>query len=551
MDEERLELLLHRYFDQVLTIEEREELEVMLLGYARARETYWEAARWNALVRQWGEAEWGRCDARRTAARSGPTGARNARLHVRSRRTSIRWLWPATAVATLVVAGFVGYRFWFPAAKPGPKGVAVLTRISESFWADQRRGLQVGEALQPGWLRLDRGAAQIEFSRGARVVLEAPAELQLVSEREVFLRSGKLSAHVPEPAHGFRVVTPKFTVVDQGTEFGCSVGSEGVGEVHVFAGSVSCKPAEPGKSGRELKKNQALRVSGRLARTIPSDRSAFLSEAELAELNAARERARLEGWRASSRSLREQALVYLDFERESEPARILPNRATRAPANSDASVIGCDWVEGRWAGKGAVEFKRPDDRLRLTVPGQFRSLTFLTWVRVDDLPNNQNSLLMTESFEPGEVHWYLYHDGRQGLGVYQGKPGQSRGWRYLQSPALQPEEFGTWTLLATVFDGSRGEVTHYVDGQAVGNHRLGIRVPLRLDTFEIGNWGVRYNDLRWPQVQWRRETDAERNFRGRMDELAILPAALGPEDIGRVYREGRPGEATLTLVTSR
>ena len=57
MDEERLELLLHRYFDQVLTIEEREELEVMLLGYARARETYWEAARWNALVRQWGEAE--------------------------------------------------------------------------------------------------------------------------------------------------------------------------------------------------------------------------------------------------------------------------------------------------------------------------------------------------------------------------------------------------------------------------------------------------------------------------------------------------------------
>src|SRR4051812_48018116 len=72
MDFERLQFLLQRYFDQMLTVEERAELSTMLLASSRARGEFWESARWHALIRQWGEAEWGRRDAEGLALRPLP-----------------------------------------------------------------------------------------------------------------------------------------------------------------------------------------------------------------------------------------------------------------------------------------------------------------------------------------------------------------------------------------------------------------------------------------------------------------------------------------------
>src|SRR4051812_23069155 len=72
MDLERLQFLLQRYFDQILEIDERTELATMLLASARARDEFWEQARWHALIRQWGEAEWGRRDAETLTVRPLP-----------------------------------------------------------------------------------------------------------------------------------------------------------------------------------------------------------------------------------------------------------------------------------------------------------------------------------------------------------------------------------------------------------------------------------------------------------------------------------------------
>jgi len=55
MSDERTQLLLQRYFDQILTVEERAELSTILMASPRARDEFWELARWNALIRQWGE----------------------------------------------------------------------------------------------------------------------------------------------------------------------------------------------------------------------------------------------------------------------------------------------------------------------------------------------------------------------------------------------------------------------------------------------------------------------------------------------------------------
>jgi len=561
MDKERFQLLLHRYFDQLLTTEERTELEQMLLSSARAREEFWAEARWNGFLRLWGETEWGRHEAKiipmpqdeiETRARTAPSQTPRHKATT-SHPKSMRRLWQLAAAAVIVLACVLGYRAWFSQRNfPLPRGIAVLTRISESAWTGSRRSLQQGEALQPGWFRLERGAVQIEFSRGTRMVLEAPAEIKLVSENEAFLRCGKLSAYVPSPAHGFKVVTPGFAVVDHGTEFGCIVGGAGEAEVHVFSGEVSWHSTNTAMPVRELKKNQALLITQNTPQPIAASRASFLSEDELAKLSAARERTRLAEWRTSSQQLREHpsTLLYLDFERVRDHQRTLPNLAANAPAGSDASVIGCDPAEGRWSGKGSLEFKRRDDRLRLTIPGQFPALTFLAWVRVDGLANRQQALAMTDNFNLGETHWYIFRDGALALGVHTDTPEQMHGWRNHHSPtAFKPDNLATWRFVASTCDSKTGVVTHYLDGQIISIFNRGIQVPMRLDTFEIGNWGARRDDPRLVPGAWGRAEDAIRNFQGCIDEFAILATVLPAEKIQRIYREGRPGETIITFAS--
>lgn len=557
MDDERLILLLDRYFDQLLTKEELRELELLLLAFPQARKEFWEMARWNALLRQWGEAEWGRFNAENPRFQMGaPAGP--VSLWDRVCGYGRRWRWPlATTAATTIVLlfCFLSYRAWFsPKERPLPRGIAMLTKISETAWDKNHRSVQVGQALQPGWLHLDRGAVQIEFALGARVVLQAPASLKLVSENEAYLDNGRLSAYVPPPAHGFKINTPGFTVVDHGTQFGCVAGKAGAGEVQVFAGKVSWQLADTDNPGLELTKDHALSISNQVAQPIPVNRGAFLSEDDLARMDAERQRNHLAGWQAGSRWLRENPAtqVYLDFEGKARHPQVIANQAQHAPANSDASIIGCNLTAGRWMDKKGVEFKTPNDRLRLTLPGEFSSLTLVAWIRVDSLPPIQASLLMTDSFAKGETHWSILRDGSFGMGIHTDNPDTVHGWRRHGTPPRTITPYlGRWIMVATVFNQATGTITHYLDGEPVSTGKLAARVPLRLDTFEIGNWGVRSDDPRWNTSDREYQNDVRRNFDGCMDEFAILATPVSANDIEWLYRQGHPGEAILAKASGQ
>src|SRR6185437_9610804 len=107
-----------------------------------------------------------------------------------------------------------------PARMAHTNFVATLTRGTSVVWEGDTNVVEIGSALTSRWLHLKSGAVQIEFYSGARVILEGPASLQLLSQGEARLEYGKLSARVPEPAHGFKVHTPEGIVTDLGTEFG-------------------------------------------------------------------------------------------------------------------------------------------------------------------------------------------------------------------------------------------------------------------------------------------------------------------------------------------
>jgi hypothetical protein len=104
-------------------------------------------------------------------------------------------------------------------------------------------------------LRLERGLAEVEFDRGARVILKGPAALELLSDNEARLLSGSMTAKVPVPAHGFTVHSPQGKVVDLGTEFGVSVDSPETTSVRVFSGALTAA-AGNGQAPVPLIKNQ-------------------------------------------------------------------------------------------------------------------------------------------------------------------------------------------------------------------------------------------------------------------------------------------------------
>jgi hypothetical protein len=537
----------------MLSVEERNELSSMLLASPRAREDFWDLARWNALIRQWGEAEWGRRDAEGLALRPLPAVASPQPVP----RKVIPFPRPSwkIGVAALAAAAVVTLFLSVPSLLPWknrvqPINVAVLTHSADAVWADSDAGKQRGESLTAGWLHLKSGAVQIEFSRGARVVLEGPAEFQLLTDNSAFLSSGKLRAQVPDPAHGFTVKTPGFAVVDYGTEFGCSLPLAGPPQIHVFNGLVGLQEAKTAE--RKLHQNQAVEIDRDQVRDIPARRDQFLSDEELARRERESVQGRLVAWRAASRVLSEHpsTLMYLDFEGERGWARSIPNRAWRAVPGSPASMVGCQFSDGRWPGKGAIEFTRPEDRLRLNLPGGFESMTLLAWLRVDSLPDRPQSLVMADGMGTGDVQWYINRGGELGFAVHIGKSGDPAGWRYHHSdPLFTLETLGSWVCVASVFDNTTDTVTHYFNGQPIDAEKLGVRTLLQLETFEIGNWALRDGEQGRASVTPRSARDTARNLQGRIDEVAILSAPLSAGEIRHIYEIGRNDQVGTTAAT--
>src|SRR5439155_536546 len=144
------------------------------------------------------------------------------------------------------------------------------------------------------------------------------------------------------------------------------------------------------------------------------------------------------------------------------PTRMPRSRSSRArsscttPAPTakepgrDGAIVGCNWGPGRWPGKHALEFKGVSDRVRLQVPGAFDSITLVAWVRVDGLPNGNNSLLMCDGWDEGGMPWQIGEDGKLILGV-RGPAGTVNG-HYHALGAFGPERLKQWTLLVTVYD---------------------------------------------------------------------------------------------------
>jgi hypothetical protein len=450
----------------------------------------------------------------------------------RARRWKLAGLVALAACVTLLAVGLVTSGIFRPAEQSSAtsNAVAMLDQAVDAQWRQPGESPRLAAPLEPGWLRLQSGLAQIVFYSGARIVIEGPTELKIISANEAACRGGRLTAEVPPQARGFRVRTPQIDVTDLGTSFGLEV-KDRRAEIHVFEGTVEVQSAA-GSDKQTLQEGAgAVIESSRPSRRITADPAAFASLFDLKARSVAAVARRYNAWRGACRDLRQDPslLVHFDFERSASADWRLQN-AGNGSAVSDATLVGCQWGEGRWPEKRALEFQGVSDRVRLNVPGEYEALTLAAWVQVQGLDRKLNSLFMCDGFEPGTIHWLLRRDGVLGLTIVGAESGEYQV--AASPPAITLDQFGMWLHLAVVQDGRTGRVAHYVNGRQVAENALKIKPPYRIGAAELGNW----NAQGFPED----DPFMIRNFSGAMDEFCLFSRALGSDEIRGLYAEGKP-----------
>jgi hypothetical protein len=452
----------------------------------------------------------------------------------------VLWALGLAACIAIVAVGFWMARQWRSKDESSTrsKAVALLNGTVDARWGSQSEPTRLNAPLEPGLLRLESGLAQVVFYSGARVVIEGPAELELISRNEARCRGGRIVADVPPQARGFRIETAQGSVTDLGTSFGLEV-KESRTEVHVFKGRVELRN-RGGEQKEGLPEGFAavMESSGPVKRSA-ANQSSFASLFQLREKSVAAEALRYDQWRVANERIKSDPslLVHFDFESLKPSGWQLQNLAKNGAEGPDAIVIGCQQGEGRWPEKRSLEFQSMNDRVRLNVPGEFDALTFSAWISVKGLDRKINSLFMSDGFLPGTVHWFIRNDGVPGFTIIGGKPGEYQ--IVIGPPGVTLDKFGMWLHLAVVLDGTAKQVVQYLNGVAVNQKPLKIAPPFRVEGAELGNW----NPKGFPED----DPFMIRNFSGAMDEVYLFSRALDPEEIRKLYAEGKPQGNSLAL----
>lgn len=437
--------------------------------------------------------------------------------------SSKHWLgWAALFLILLNVALLSRSQFE-TSEEPSTQGdrIAVVSSLVSPEWGDIRNEPKEGDALSPGLFHLKSGLAHLEFFSGASVVVEGPAELNLQSAWKMHCHEGRLRTFVPEPARGFTITTPDYDAVDLGTEFLLNVNANGDSELHVVDGAVKVND----KGGSELallETGHGVRSdAGKIEPAGKTPDGNFVGRETILGLAQEEWQSRYEAWCTVSERLQNDAsaLAVFDFENHKPWDRQLTNRTTSGP---NGAIIGAQWTRGRFPAKGALEFKRITDRVRIHIPGEFDEITFAARVRIESFDRWLSSLLLTDGFETGELHWQISDKGELILGIQTGRKNPNS----FSEQVIFPSDLGRWIHLAVTVNRTTGKVAHYLDGEVVAiDYREGLP-PLRIGNAEIGNWNPANS----------KGTAPLRSLNGKMEEFVILQREMQAEEIRELER---------------
>lgn len=458
--------------------------------------------------------------------------------------------WFAAAAALLMFAGTLAF-FFGKKAPIGPtdamaneaavvdNGAAILVEtVGASFGEGGLQPTQNGAILPSGELYLEEGIAEIQFYNGSLVILEAPALFEIVSENSGVLHEGRMRAQVPASVNELSITTGHLEIVDRGSEFGISIEEDGhLTEVHCFEGALEIFEASSERAEQSIHSvtvNEGLRIHPNGTSQIEADAMSFISYADLAQSSLEHASRRHEQWQAQIEQMRadEDILALYSFDEQGPRESTLVNQAAYLEKATHGAIVGCRWTNGRWPSKGALEFNRASDRVRVRTTGNHKNVTFAAWVRADALQQQGSILLSSNKSQKGSAQWVINRDGKI---LFTLKPDKNKGEALYHSPAVFTEKrLGKWHQVVTVYDTENHQVTHYFDGQQVSSHPItgdAQKPPtVSLRSAELGNHSGRNADGK----------RIVRNLVGRLDEFALFGRALSADEIQDMFQVGKP-----------
>jgi hypothetical protein len=430
-----------------------------------------------------------------------------------------RWGWlGAWAAAAVVLMALGGVWAWRTGAS-GP--VASVAGLEAVRWSAGQAPCAVGQALSRGAVEIAGGFVSLEFASGAKAILEGPARLGLLGPNRARLYHGKIAAEVPDAAKGFTIESPEGRIVDLGTRFGVEVDDRGDTEVHVLQGLVHASvrgEAEP----HAVRQSEALRMTPQRVVSIDFDRARFLTN-------------------LPPRRHGPLGCVHWSFdEGRGSLARdtgfgLGDEDCTGRLTSLSGAGSGPSWVGGRFG--SALEFDGSDGFVATGFRGiagaQARTVAF--WVRVprDWTTRNAYALVSWGTFDTPGAAWQISINPE----AKDGPVGRLRvGVREASVIGASDLRDGRWHHVAAVlYDGREPRnTTHiliYLDGQLEPAYRKSI---LEVQT-----------ELRQPdssRVLLGRNLDPRAGkavFRGTLDEVYIVNAALSQEGIRELMRDNR------------
>jgi hypothetical protein len=146
-----------------------------------------------------------------------------------------RFLWVIAAVL-LVTCGVATWQGYY-ARQAADSVIADIVDRSGVRWADDSTALSDDKTIVTGRLASLGGEYTLQFRSGPTVRVVGAASLDIKSNMLIELDQGQVTAQVPASSIGFTINSPLVNVIDQGTQFGISVGS-GRADVVVFDGKV-------------------------------------------------------------------------------------------------------------------------------------------------------------------------------------------------------------------------------------------------------------------------------------------------------------------------
>jgi hypothetical protein len=421
--------------------------------------------------------------------------------------------------------------------------VAQISAVKDCKWSSSSVPPTDSEQLQIGrHLELDDGIVQITYSNHATVVLKGPASYTVDTPNSGYLSRGKLTARADtQESRQFTILTPNARFIDLGTEFGVKTDPKGRAEIAVFKGKVQ---AEAKLNGGRWTAPLSLSAGEAAICNNEKFTTQIVTRDKFPDIQPPLPPP-FQRWQYSNQKLqqREDLAAYYDFQRDPDNQNVLHNRAVTG-TSLNGKIRKADWVEGRFPGKNALEFKNSNTGIRINLPKEFSSVTLAVWVNIDKLmknkEDNHNSLIMSDYWQkPLNTHWFLRTDGCVRLAM-QNEAGDlpdlgiGDGIGILDTQKTPEwtsvlDHLGQWCMLATVYDPNAKTITNYFNGQPIETLTLSQLPRVKFGKTLIGAWRQSENDGKEYCV-----------LQGRIDELMIFENALQSEEIKRLYEAGKP-----------